>query len=424
MTSTNTGLALVRAEIDAAALRANAASIDARLAPARLRCILKADAYGHGVDLVAPVLAAAGHSRYGVATVSEALHLRDVLGPDAEILAWLYSAHTELAPAVAADIELGASRLADLDRLDAAGRATGRPARIHLKVDTGLGRNGFTVHDFGVALTHLADLASRPDPGLRIVGLMSHFAVADEPDRTETAEQCAVFDTALAALRRTLDEAGGRAGDAEDLDVHIANSPGAFSLGVCPGTTARVGLALYGLSPFEDRDADELDLIPAMRLVSSIINLKHIPAGHGASYGLSYHTKVDTRFALVAGGYGDGLFRSASNRAEVTVRGRRYPVIGRIAMDQMIIDVGPGDVPGPDEATADADIAIGDEVTIFGPGGPSATEWAEWAGTINYEVITRIGARVDHVVVDSDAEDAKDTGGSAVPGRPTGTEAA
>lgn len=416
MTSTTTSPAPVRAEIDAAALRANAASIDARSAPGRMRCILKADAYGHGVGLVAPVLAAAGHSRFGVATIPEALHLRELLGSDVEILAWLYSADADLVPAAAAGIELGVSTLADLDRLDAAGRAAGLPVRIHINVDTGLGRNGFATHDLRTALARVTDLATDPDLGFRIVGLMSHFAVADEPDRPETAEQCAVFDAALADLRSTLDSAGGCAGAAEELDVHIANSPGAYSLGVSPGTTARVGLALYGLSPFEGQDSADLGLEPAMRLVSSIINLKHIPAGHGASYGLSYHTPVDTRFALVAGGYGDGLFRSASNRAEVSVRGRRHPVVGRIAMDQMIIDVGPGNVPAPGEATDDADVAIGDEVIIFGPGGPSATEWAEWAGTINYEIVTRVGPRVDRVLVDSAA-----AGSSAVTGSATGS---
>ncbi len=221
---------------------------------------------------------------------------------------------------------------------------------------------------------------------------MSHFAVADEPERPETAAQSAVFSSAHGQLRAVLDATDGRLGESDDLDVHIANSPGALTLGPCPGTSARVGLALYGLSPLEDGDPAVLGLRPVMRLVSNVINLKDIPAGHGASYGLTFTAATDTRFALVPGGYGDGLPRAASNRAEVAIRGRRYPVVGRIAMDQMIIDIGAGNT----------EVAIGDEVVLFGPGGPSAAEWGTWANTINYEIVTQLSARVDRVVKKED----------------------
>ena len=403
MTSFDIPEALVRAEIDEAALCDNAAVLADRLSPARLKCVVKANAYGHGIDLVAPALFSAGWREFCVATIPEALHLRSLLGPEAQILAWLYGPTTDLDEAVRADIQLGISTVDSLDRLAEAARRTGITARAHLKIDTGLGRNGLApealvrafdwlrrhAEERRTADTDHGDLATAPDAAadIRIVGIMSHFAVADEPERPETAAQSAVFSSAHGQLRAVLDATDGRVGESDDLDVHIANSPGALTLGPCPGTSARVGLALYGLSPLEDGDPAVLGLRPVMRLVSTVINLKDIPAGHGASYGLTFTAATDTRFALVPGGYGDGLPRAASNRAEVAIRGRRYPVVGRIAMDQMIIDIGAGN----------NEVAIGDEAVIFGPGGPSAAEWGTWANTINYEIVTQLSARVDRV---------------------------
>ena len=408
MTSFDIPEALVRAEIDEAALCDNAAVLADRLSPARLKCVVKANAYGHGIDLVAPALFSAGWREFCVATIPEALHLRSLLGPEAQILAWLYGPTTDLDEAVRADIQLGISTVDSLDRLAEAARRTGITARAHLKIDTGLGRNGLApealvrafdwlrrhAEERRTADTDHGDLATAPDAAadIRIVGIMSHFAVADEPERPETAAQSAVFSSAHGQLRAVLDAADGRLGESDDLDVHIANSPGALTLGPCPGTSARVGLALYGLSPLEDGDPAVLGLRPVMRLVSTVINLKDIPAGHGASYGLTFTAATDTRFALVPGGYGDGLPRAASNRAEVAIRGRRYPVVGRIAMDQMIIDIGAGN----------NEVAIGDEAVIFGPGGPSAAEWGTWANTINYEIVTQLSARVDRVVKKED----------------------
>ena len=380
-----------------AALQANAAVLAERLGPARLKCVVKANAYGHGIDIVAPALFAAGWRDFCVATISEALHLRELLGDEVTITAWLYGPTTDLDVAVTAGIELGVSTVDSLDRLRDAARRSNSTARLHLKVDTGLGRNGLAPADWKRALEKLRSLDAGPEsdeadasavaPGLEIVGIMSHYAVADEPERVETAQQTHVFDSAHRELTAVLDEAQGRLGESDRLDVHIANSPAALTLSPFPGTSARVGLSLYGLSPLEDQSAQDLGLVPVMRLVSQIVNLKDIPSGHGASYGLTFTAAADTRFALVPGGYGDGLARSASNRAEVSIRGNRYPVVGRIAMDQMIVEVGAGEV------------AIGDEVVIFGPDGPSAAEWGTWADTINYEIVTRISERVDRVEV-------------------------
>lgn len=382
-----------------AALRANAAVLAERLGPARLKCVVKANAYGHGIDIVAPALFAAGWRDFCVATIAEALYLRELLGDDVTITAWLYGPTTDLDSAVAAGIELGVSTVDSLDRLRDAARRVNTTARIHLKVDTGLGRNGLAPADWARALEHLQELAAEAGPvaapgvtdsagvgpGLEIVGIMSHYAVADEPERVETAQQTQIFTFAHRELTAVLDEAQGRLGESDRLEVHIANSPAALTLSPFPGTSARVGLSLYGLSPLENQTAQDLGLVPVMRLVSQVVNLKDVPSGHGASYGLTFTAAADTRFALVPGGYGDGIARTASNRAEVSIRGNRYPVVGRIAMDQMIVEVGAGEV------------AIGDEVVIFGPDGPSAAEWGTWADTINYEIVTRINDRVDRV---------------------------
>lgn len=391
VTSTDSPGALVKAEIDVAALQANAAVLAERLAPARLKCVVKANAYGHGIDIVARGLYAAGWRDFCVATIAEALSLREILGNDVTIMAWLYGPTTDLDAAVAASIELGVSTVDSLDRLRDAAHRTNTTARLHLKVDTGLGRNGLAPADWKRALVHLQELAgsgeTETDSGLEIVGIMSHYAVADEPERVETAQQTQIFDSAHRELTTMLDGAQGRLGESDRLEVHIANSPAALTLSPFPGTSARVGLSLYGLSPLGDQNSQDLGLVPVMRLVSQVVNLKDIPSGHGASYGLTFTATADTRFALVPGGYGDGIARSASNRAEVSIRGTRYPVIGRIAMDQMIVEVGAGEV------------AIGDEVVILGPDGPSAAEWGDWADTINYEIVTRISSRVDRVEV-------------------------
>ena len=397
VTSTDSTGALVKAEIDVAALQTNATVLAERLAPAGLKCVLKANAYGHGVEIVARGLFAAGWRDFCVATIGEALRLREILGDEVTILAWLYGPTTDLDAAVAARIELGVSTVDSLDRLRDAARRTNTTAGVHLKVDTGLGRNGLAPADWVRALDRLRALAPQlqrdeSGPGLEVVGIMSHFAVADEPERVETAQQTQVLDSAHRELTAVLDEAQGRLGAADRLEVHIANSPAALTLSPFPGTCARVGLSLYGLSPLEDRDAHDLGLTPVMKLVSQVVNLKDVPGGHGASYGLTFTAQADTRFALVPGGYGDGIARSASNRAEVSIRGTRYPVVGRIAMDQMIVEVGAGEV------------AIGDEVIIFGPGGPSAAEWGTWADTINYEIVTRISDRVDRVEVAGGSE--------------------
>lgn len=393
----------LRALIDADALAQNVAAICDRIGERTLMAIVKGDAYGHGLPHVVPALLAAGARRFGVATLAEALDLHDLLarlpsGEEAVILFWLHDDTTELAPALTRGFEVGLSTTGGFARARDAARRTGKTARVHLKVDTGLGRGGFSpaqLREFLAELTG-SDTVTGADEAtgtsaadVRIVGLMSHLANADRPGDPATQQQKALFDSLHGVLVDFLAGPGARFAASDGLTTHTANSPGALGDDEVPGDTVRVGLSLYGLSPFVETSAHDLGLRPAMTLSSRVLTVKDVPAGHGASYGLTYKTERPTRFALVAGGYADGIPRPASGRAEVTIRGCRLPVVGRIAMDQMIVDAG------------DAPVQAGDPVTVLGDGvtGPSAEEWGDWADTINYEIVTRIGPRVDRVGV-------------------------
>lgn len=408
---------VLRARIDARALTENVRALRAQVGQRRLMCVVKADAYGHGLAQTVPALLRGGVRDLGAATLAEALEVHTLLldlqsavgtpgarqqpeagdeepsetlpaAGDVRILFWLHDSRTDLAPALRADIEVGCSTAEGVRRAAEAAGRTGVPARVHLKVDTGLGRGGFTAAQFAALLSELRGWTSTEAEHLRITGLMTHLANADVPGDPATAEQVAEFRARQRELAAFLDSVGGALGDPEALETHLANSPGALGGEEIGGTMVRVGLSTYGLSPFEDHTAADLGLRPAMSLVSRVLTVKEVPAGHGASYGLTYRAPADTRFALVAGGYADGLPRGASGRAQVTIRGRRFPVVGRIAMDQMVVDVG------------DAPVETGDAVVILGDGrtGPSAEEWGEWAGTINYEIVARVGPRVDREV--------------------------
>ena len=398
----------VRALINTDALADNVRALTQRIHPATLMCVVKADAYGHTPELVVPAALAAGARAFGVATPAEALAVHALIADSTsagtgeqdpvQVLCWLYDDTADLAPLISRGIEIALPRPQAVEQLrDAAARA-GVEARVHLKVDTGLGRNGLTPVQLDQVL---ADL-SQNSAGIVVAGVMTHLASADEPEDPANTEQLGALDAALNTITSALAATPGLH-RASALQVHASNSPAALTMRPIPGTMARVGLSLYGLSPLADVSAADLELRPVMRLVSRVLTVKDVSQGQGASYGLTYRAPRDTRFALIAGGYGDGIPRAASNSAQVTIRGRRYPVVGRIAMDQMIADVG-----------LDSPVELGDEVVIMGDGatGPSAEEWGEWSHSVNYEIITRIHGRVDRVEV-TDAQDAAAHGGAA-----------
>jgi alanine racemase len=362
------------AVIDLDAIRHNVRRLAAAASPAKVMAVVKADAYGHGAVPVARAALEAGAAWLGVAHISEALALR-AAGIDAPLLAWLHTTESNFGAAVAAGVDIGCSGW-ELDRIVAAAREQERPARIHLKVDTGLGRNGATLDTWD----HLVGEAMEyQDQGLlRVVGIFSHLAVADEPERPETDQQLAAFREALAVA----EDAG------VDPEVrHLANTPATLSRPDTHFDLVRAGLGIYGLSPFAGQTSAELGLRPAMTLRTLVSQCKEVPDGQGVSYGLRYRTSGRSTLGLIPVGYADGVPRIATG-GPVRVAGKTYPVVGRIAMDQMVIDLG-----GIGPAGAGL---LGAEAELFGDGadgGPTADDWARAAGTINYEIVTRISPR-------------------------------
>lgn len=372
------------AVVDLAAIRHNVRHLAEVVKPARMMAVVKADAYGHGALDVARTVLEAGASWLGTAHISEALALRTG-GISAPLMAWLHTAESDFPAAVAANIDLGVSGW-ELEAVVAAARELEVPARVHLKIDTGLGRNGCP-EDLWESFVGQA-LAYQEDGLIRVVGIFSHLAVADEPQRRETDVQLQKFREAVAVA----EDAG------VDHEVrHIANTPAALSRPDSHFDMVRVGLGIYGLSPFPGQTSEELGLRPAMTLKTTIANCKAVPAGQGVSYGLHYQTSAPTTLALVPLGYADGVPRVATG-GPVMVDGEVFPVVGRIAMDQMVIDLGRTGIAGTPESF------VGKEAVLFGgAGAPSVDEWAAASGSINYEIVTRVSGRVTRSYVDTDA---------------------
>ncbi|MBM7387450.1 alanine racemase [Clavibacter michiganensis] len=362
-----------RAVIDLDAIRHNVRTLAALAAPARTMVAVKADAYGHGALQVARAALEAGAESLAVLDVASAVELRRA-GIDARLLAWLHGVDTDFRVAVEEGIDLGVSALWELERIAAAGRATGIRARVHLKADTGLSRNGATPELWPdlVRAAVAADAAGE----LTLHALWSHLADASPEDD----------DAALARFHeavRVAEELGAR-----PVEKHLAASSAGIRLPDARFDMVRFGIAVYGISPFDDRSGRDLGLIPAMTLEADVVSVKRVRAGHGVSYGLDHRTAGPSTLALVPLGYADGIPRIAAPHASVLLNGRRFRVAGRIAMDQLVLDV--GDMP----------VEVGDTAVILGPGDrgePTAEEWAGWAETIGDEIVTRVGPRVDRV---------------------------
>lgn len=379
------------AEINLDAVRHNVSTLRSIIGERTLIAVVKADAYGHGAQDVAEAALEAGADWLGVAHVSEAVKLREA-GISAPLIAWLHTPLTDFTAAIEADIQLGASGW-DLDFIADAARALGTTAQVHLKVDTGLGRNGSTMEDWPRLTARAAELEATGT--IKVVGIFSHLAVADEVERSETSDQLETFARACTLAEET--------GLRPQLR-HIANSPATLNAphSKTPETLlyngVRVGLALYGLSPFAHKTPEELNLRPVMTVGSYVNNLKEVPAGQGVSYGLRYRTSEPTTLALVPLGYADGLPRVAEN-APVRIypangTAHTYRVVGRIAMDQIVIDLGQPGLSDPARGY------LGARAVLFGEGeDPTATEWADAAGTINYEIVTRISPRITRLTV-------------------------
>jgi alanine racemase len=362
----------VWAEIDLDAVRANVRTLADLARPAALMAVVKADGYGHGAVPVARAALDAGASWLGVALVEEGAELR-AAGIDAPVLV-LSEPPPDAAPAVVA---LGLTPVAytpaGIEALAKAVADSGaQPLPVHLKVDTGMHRVGCTVDE---ALALAESISARTE--LRLEGVLTHLAVADEPDNPYTGEQLDRFDGVLDALRA--------AGVRFDL-VHAANSAGLLSFGDrARFDLVRSGIAVYGVPPAPAL-ADRVALRPAMALKARVSHVKRLPAGARLSYGLRYSMPRDGTVATVPVGYADGVPRALSSTGgEVLVSGARRPIAGTVTMDQLMVDVG------------DAPVEVGDEVALLGRDGDAeitADDWAGRLGTVGYEIVCGIGGRV------------------------------
>jgi len=371
------------ARIDLAAITANTRRLGELAGPAGVMAVVKADGYGHGLVPSARAVLAGGAAWLGVAFLEEALALR-AAGITAPVLAWLWAPQDDLAPAVRAGVDLGVYDGAELAAAAAAARSTGTPARVHLKADTGLSRGGARPQ----AWPELCAAAARTE-GVEVVGVWSHLAFADAgPDHPVNAAQVRAFGQAL--------EAAERAGVRPQVR-HLANSAATLTAPATHYDLVRPGVSLYGLSPVPELGGPaSFGLRPAMTLASTVALAKRVPAGAGVSYLHRYTTTRETTLALVPLGYADGVPRAGAGRLPVLLGGRRRTVAGAVCMDQFVLDAG------------DDEVAAGDEVLLFGPGDdgePTAQEWADVLGTIDYEVVTRIGTRVPRTYAGAPAGD-------------------
>ena len=369
------------AVIDLSAIRDNVAALRERAGSAQVMAVVKADAYGHGLVPSARAALAGGAAWLGTAQLYEALALR-AAGVGAPLLSWLLVPGDAFAAAIEAGIDLGVSQRWALDEIAAAARRTGTTARVHLKLDTGLSRNGVTLLDLPGLLD--AVLRVEAEGAIRLVGMFSHYAWADAPDHPTVAAQTKAFAEAVALAERR----GAR------LEVrHLANSAATLTNPAAHFDVVRPGLAVYGLSPVPHLAGPEaFGLRPAMSMGARIAAVKAVPGGSGVSYGHQYTTPDDTTLALVPLGYADGLPRHAGNTGPVRVRGRTYTVSGRVCMDQVVLDL--------HDAENATGVSPGDVAVVFGDGadgGPTAQDWAVAAGTISYEIVTRIGLRLPRV---------------------------
>lgn len=369
--------------IDLGAIRENIKYLMAKSGKPAL-AVVKADGYGHGLLPVAKSALSAGASWLGVALLEEARALRQG-GINAPIIAWLTPITDDFESAINEDIDIAIPSLAHLEAITSAARSLGKCARVHLEVDTGMSRGG--------ALNEWSELVSSAkayqDSGLiKVIGIWSHFARADEAGHEFNNKQLENFKSAVAEAKSV--------GITPEV-IHLSNSAAAINDVDSHFDLLRLGIAIYGLSPdFSHMGSSEkLNLKPAMSIRARIHLVKDIPAGSQVGYGGSAITKVDTKLGVIAMGYSDGIPRSASSSAGVLVGNKRAPIIGRVSMDQFVVDLG-----------RDSSAKAGDWAYIIGSN-PSdsytsassytADSWASASATINYEIVTRIAARVKRI---------------------------
>ena len=364
------------ARVNTDAIAGNVTRIKEITAVDDVMVVVKANAYGHGMVRAAQAALAGGATWLGTADIAEALTLREA-GISAPVLCWIHAPDETFDEAVAAEVTLGAVSVAQLNAIAAAGHRAGKTPRVHLKLDTGLSRNGASPEQWADVMRTASELNATGD--LVVEGVMSHLSNTTPED---DLEQLAVFKVALSEL--------ADAGLAPKY-VHLAASLAALTLPETRFNMVRTGIAAYGISPDEEVRPEEFGLTPAMTLESRVVAVRRVPENTGVSYGYLHRTPNESTLALVPLGYGDGISRTASMNGPVVLNGETYPVAGRIAMDQFVVNVG------------EDLVAVGDHVVLFGDpaqGHPSVQEWAAAANTIAYEIVTRlIGTRLEYEYV-------------------------
>jgi alanine racemase len=368
-----TPTAAAEAVVDLDAIAHNVRLLRELAGSAQVMAVVKADGYGHGATPVARAALAAGAAELGVATVDEALALRRD-GIASPLLAWLHAPGTDFGPALEADVEVAVSSVRQLEDLLDAVERTGRTATVTVKADTGLNRNGVSAGEYPDVLAVLR--RAQADAKVRPRGIMSHLVHGDDPENPFNDLQSQRLTDMIAEARNQ--------GVAFEL-AHLSNSPAAMTRPDLAYDMVRPGIAVYGQTPIPDRG--DMGLRPAMTLKCPVALVRSVRAGDGVSYGHTWIAERDTNLALLPIGYADGVFRTLSGRIDVLINGRLRRSVGRICMDQFVVDLGPGQ-PDVDE---------GDDAILFGPGAqgePTAQDWAELLDTINYEVVTSPRGRV------------------------------
>lgn len=360
----------MRAEaiVDLSAIKHNVAHLKAQ-SGTKLLAVVKADAYGHGLVPVAQAAISAGADMLGVALLEEAITLREA-GITAPILAWLLQPGSDFKSAIDRDIDIAAGSIKALKEIVLA--SSEKKARVHLELDTGMTRGGF--------LSEWSQLTAEDFTGVEIVGVFSHFARADEPDEAQNRDQLNRFNEMV----KTLEGFGFT-----NIIRHLSNSAATLRNPGAAFDMVRTGISIYGLTPdVAMGSAKDFGLRPAMQLRSSLYLVKEVTAGTPVGYGASESTSRDTKLGVVTLGYGDGIPRIA-REAGVWINGERAPIIGRVSMDQFVVDLGPA-----------SKAQSGDWVVVFGNGSHgefTAEDWGGASDSINYEIVTRIGPRVPRI---------------------------
>ena len=366
-----------RAEINFAAIAENLKFIKSKTS-AQVLAVVKADAYGHGLIDVAKAAEKAGADWFGTALLEEGIALRNN-GITKPIISWLTPIGEDFKTAINLDIDLSLSSIELLNEIILVGKSINKVPRVHIEIDTGMNRGGFG-DDWGLLLPEIVKAVKANE--IKAIGIWSHFARADEPNEVMNKTQLDVFTQKV----KQLNDAG-----VSPEFIHIANSAASLSNEAAHKNIIRWGIGLYGLSPdvINMGDSKSLGLKPAMKLFAKLQLVKAVKAGQSVGYGGTAITKSDTKLGVVTLGYADGVPRNANNSAGIYVAGKRAPIIGRVSMDQFVVDLG-----------TDSSAKTGDEVIVFGDGSQgeyTIDEWAKACGTINYEIVTRIGVRVPRI---------------------------